>query len=102
MKYKIGLSDDARIEFRSYISAIHYDYGAPLTAAKVYRQLIDKIDELKSNPGIYRIRTEPWYWKYGHFVRRLNFKGVAIIYTIENNVVFIHRIVAHGEITGVD
>jgi len=98
MKYRIKLSEDAESDMFAYIDAIYFDYDAPLTATRVYRQLMKKIYTLKSNPGIYTIRTEPWYWKYGHFVRRLNFKGVAIIYTIEDDVVLIHRIVAHGEI----
>ena len=100
MKYSIKLSLDAKADIRSYIFAIYYDYSAPSTAARIHKQLLEKIDSLQSNPGIYKIRTEPWYWKYGHFVRRLNFKSLAIIFTIEDDVVFIHRIVTQSEIAG--
>ena len=50
---------------------------------------------------MYKIETANWYLKFGLFVRRINFKSSAIIYTINQDAVYIHRIVSQNEITGV-
>jgi len=37
--------------------------------------------------------------KYGFFVRRINYKKMAILYTVYEDTVLIHRVVAGSMIT---
>jgi len=100
MIYKIELLDEAKNDIMDYIDSICYDYGLPKTASRIYAQLSYKINTLKKNPAQNTLRSGTWYLKYGLFVRRINFKSRAIIYTINEDVVYIHRIVSQNEITG--
>ena len=46
------------------------------------------------------IRNEKSLLKYGFFVRRVNYKNMAILYTVFGDIVFIHRIIASSMIIG--
>ena len=100
MTYRIELSDEAKADFDDYIDAICYDYGMLSDASRIYAQLSNEINKLSRNPDIYKLETDVWYWKFGLFVRRVNFKSKAIIYTLHDDLVYIHRIASQAEITG--
>ena len=101
MSYVVNLSDNASADFDNYIDYIIYECDAPLTAAKHKAGIIDILLGLEKNPFIYPIRYSRSLTQYGFNVRRANFKKMAILYTIYNDVVFVHRIVAGSMITGV-
>jgi len=101
MIYKISISDDAQRDYDEYIDYIRYDCDAPMTAAKHYAGIKDTIADLSRNPFINPVRRNSSLLQYGFNVRRANFKKMAILYTIYNDVVFVHRIVAGSMITGV-
>ena len=99
-RYQIVYSEDARQDFKELYQCIVYEYKAPLTAFRYIQEIIDTIRQLEKYPMIYPIRTNRSLLQYGFEVRRLNYKKMAIIYTIHDDVVFIHRIVAGSMITG--
>ena len=97
--FEISVSDAAKTDIFDYILYIEHEYDLPITAAKIYDELIDRIYSIVQNPFQYSVRTDFWYSKFGNEVRRVNYKSRAIIYTVENNTIKIHRIVAQSEIS---
>jgi len=100
MKYQIILSSEANKDYAEYINTIMYDYNAPLTAAKHYMGLYSTLKSLETYPEIFQIQTRRSLSQYGTNVRRINYKKMAIIYTIHGDIVYIHRIIPASMITG--
>jgi len=98
-KVEISISDAAKTDIFNYVLYIELEYDLPITAAKIYDELIDKIYSIARNPFQYSVRTDYWYSKFGNEVRRINYKSRAIIYTVENTIIRIHRIAAQSEIS---
>jgi len=97
--FEILVSNAAKTNIFNYVLYIEEEYDLPVTASKIYDELIDKIYSIAKNPLQYSIRTDFWYSKFGNEVRRVNYKSRAIIYTIENSIIKIHRIVSQSEIS---
>ena len=93
-KYNVKLSKQAETDLYSYVNHISCEYGAPLTALKHYEELSGIINDLKTNPEQYSVRHTASLRRYGTNVRRINYKKMAVIYTIHNDLVYIHRIIA--------
>ncbi|GAB6011751.1 hypothetical protein [Viscerimonas tarda] len=55
---------------------------------------------MEKHAPIYAIQRQQSLKKYGHNVRRLNYKKMAIIYTVHSTTVYIHRIVPANTISG--
>ena len=102
MNYKVVMSDDAQTDYDEYIDYILYDCDAPTTAAKHYAGIKDTIMDLSKNPYQNAVRTNTSLLQYGLNVRRTNYKKMAIIYSIHNNIVYVHRILAGSLIIGLD
>jgi plasmid stabilization system protein ParE len=98
--YRVKLTDEAKNDLDRYIHHIHSVYHAPLTALKHYIGLSNTINILKHAPDSYPIQTRTSLQQFGANVRRINFKKMAIIFTIHDDVVYIHRIIAGAMITG--
>ena len=99
-KFSIELSEEAKTDFFEYIYHIIEVYKAPVTAAKHYSDLIKEFRKLEYTADIYQIQPREYFQKFGINVRCVNYKKMTIIYTIHENVVLIHRIVAASIITG--
>ncbi len=100
MKYKVVPSEAAKADFRDLYNHIVFEYKAPITAFKYMRGLRKTIKSLEDFPTMHAVRTNQSLQQYGLNVRRVNYKKMAIIYTIHDDTVFIHRIVAGSMITG--
>lgn len=100
MTYNVILSDNASDDMDDLYNVITYDYKSPLTAFRYVRELRDKIKSLSRYPERNAIRTNKYYQQYGANVRRVNYKRMAIIYTIHADTVYVHRIVPSATITG--
>ncbi|GAB6011260.1 type II toxin-antitoxin system RelE/ParE family toxin [Viscerimonas tarda] len=100
MIYKIQYSEESRIDIKELGYVIREKYNAPITAAKYIIGIIHEIKQLTTNPEIYAIQTRQSLKQYGHNVRRLNYKKMAIIYTVHGTTVYIHRIVPANTISG--
>jgi plasmid stabilization system protein ParE len=98
--YKIIYSEVAKEDLSELTDIITYDYGMPTTAFNYANGIVGAINSLKRFPYAYPIRRNISLQRFGHNVRRINYKKMAIIYTIHGDVVYIHRIVPGASITG--
>ena len=94
-QFKIVYSEKAIADRENLFNTIVYEFHAPLTAFKYVQGLIDTIDKLKNFPEAFPIKPDVHsLMQYGSFVRTISFKKMTIIYTVHDDVVYIHRIVA--------
>ena len=94
MIYRIELSEQADADLVQLAHTITYDFGSPLTSFKYVRELKEIINSLRQFPERNQVRDNRNLLQYGTNVRRINYKKMAIIYTIHNDLVYIHRIIA--------
>ena len=97
--FRILYSREASQDLNNLFQTIIVNYQAPETAYRYTQEIIDTIKSIAKAPEIYAIQTRKSLQKYGYNVRRVNYKKMAIIYTVYNNVVLIHRIVPSALIT---
>jgi plasmid stabilization system protein ParE len=93
-KYDIIYSNNANNDLENLAYAIAVTYKSPLTSFRYVQGIINTINKLRKNPEIYPIRFNQTLMQYGLFVRRVNYKKMAIIYTINNHTVTIQRVIA--------
>ena len=80
------------------------EYKSPLTAARYVQGIYDEINKLSTQAAIHKIEKGSFYQQFGFSVRRVNYKKMAVIYSIiDYNVpesfVWIYRIMAASLIT---
>ena len=92
--YRVEILPKANDDLRELAYTIANIYGMPMTAEKYIRELRAEIESLEQNPERYAVRQTTTLRRYGTNVRRINYKKMAIIYTIHNDLVYIHRIIA--------
>ena len=92
--YEVIVLPEAETEFYNYIDYVYYACDAPLTAAQHYNEMLELLYSLENHAEIYQVEYLPSLQKYGNNVRRLNYKKMSIIYTIRENIVYVHRIMA--------
>ena len=100
MNYEISISDAADAELIEYINFIVDNYKSPATAVKHYDDIMAAIRELRRNPFVNAIRLNSSLQEYGYGVRRFNYKKMAVIYTVSENTIYIHRIMPASMIIG--
>jgi len=98
-KYTVLLSEQAEKDIDKLSDTIAYDFQAPLTEYRYMQGLIDTILALEISPETYQIQTGSYFYKFGASVRKVNYKKMVIIYTVHQNIVYIHRIIASSMIT---
>ena len=98
--YQIKYSHTANEDLRELAYTIAHTYGMPKTAEKYVSELSDKILNLSKNPERHAIRHNRSLLQYGVNVRRVDYKKMAILYTINGDTVYIHRVIAGKMITG--
>ena len=89
---EVKMTDSALYDLFDLDYAIRQEFQAPLTAG---RYLTDLKKQIKSLSRIAELRVvQPALsLEYGFDIRRLNFKKMAILYSIEENIVIVHRII---------
>jgi len=98
--YKLLITDAAQEDIDQYIDTIVYTYDAPLTAKKHYDDLYDVFRKIEQYPMSNPIRYNSSLLQYGYNVRRVNYKKMAILYTVNGNNIYVHRFIASSLITG--
>ena len=98
--YTVSISEQAKDDIRNLRDVITYQYDSPNTAFKYIQGVIDVIKSLSKNPERHAIRRNRSLLQYGMNVRRVDYKKMAILYTINGDTVYIHRVVASSMITG--
>lgn len=96
--YRIKFSD-AEKDFDDYIHHIRNVYHAPITVIKHYAELSNCINSLKSFPERQPLQSSSFFLRFGSNIRRINYKKMAIIYTVQGDIVYIHRIMPANLIT---
>ena len=87
-----ALSDVDKLRF-----AIIFKYRAPLTAKRYLKGLNDTIQSLKIGADSIQV-DEKLSRQYRLDIRRVNYKEMAIVYSVEDDIVYIHRIMPQSMI----
>ncbi len=92
-KFRIVFSEESNKDIQKLFDFIEVNYKAPSTAKRYILGLFSKIDLLSNSADSYPIQNHKSFFKYGLFVRRLNYKRIVVIFTLENDVAFILRVI---------
>lgn len=98
-RFQVFLSEEAERDLQQYIDFIMWDCKAPLTALRHYEHLFNTLKSLEYMPERYAVQTGISFLRFEPNVRRINYKKMAIIFTIHGNIVYIHRIMPANLIT---
>ena len=99
MKYTVFLSEHANIDLDDLEFVIKHEYKSPQTAFSYVQGLKNEIKKLELFAEIYPVRYETFYQQFGIEIRRINYKKMAVIYSVHSDFVYIHRIMAAALIT---
>ena len=98
MHYTIRIKSKAYSDIAQLKEFIHKKCAAPLTARRQYELLekhLDWIEQYAELPGV----DVELSIKYGQLMRNISFgKKMAIIYSVEGNIVYRHRIMPQNMI----
>ena len=94
-KYLVKITDMAFQDIENVHDYIAYELFEPVTADKYIRGIYDAIKHL-SLYGVSVVGSKRDFLlsQYGSTVRNINYKKMAIIYTVENDEIIIQRIIA--------
>jgi plasmid stabilization system protein ParE len=94
-KNLVRITDTALQDIENVHDYIAYELFEPITADKYIRSIYGAIKHL-SFYGVSVAVTERDFLltQYGSTVRNINYRKMAIIYTVENNEIVIQRIIA--------
>ena len=94
-KNVVKITDTALQDIENVHDYIAYELLEPITADKYIRSIYDAIKHLSLYGLSIAISERDFLLsQYGSTVRNINYKKIAIIYTIENNEIIIQRIMA--------
>ncbi|MCM1033989.1 MAG: type II toxin-antitoxin system RelE/ParE family toxin [Paludibacter sp.] len=92
----------AKRDIQELHDVIANDYFAPLTAKRYIEGLYKTINSLSLFSERHPIQRRKYIRQmYGTDIRRVNYKKMAILYTFNNDVVYIVRIMSGGSIRGI-
>ena len=94
-KNVVRITDIALQDIENVHDYIAYELFEPITADKYIRGIYDAIKHLSLYGASVAVsKRDSLLSKYGSDVRNINYKKMAIIYTVENNEIIIQRIMA--------
>ena len=96
-QFEISLTSKALSDVDKLRFAIIFKYRAPITAKRYLKGLNDTIQSLKIGADSIQIDTNVSAL-YGFDIRRVNYKEMTILYSVENDIVYIHRIMPQSMI----
>jgi len=99
-KFTVIISEDAQNDLRNLSDVISYQYKAPLTSLKYLKAIYGEMRKLSRNAESFSIQTRKSLQQYGPYPRRVNYKKMAIIYNVINDVVYIRRVIPANTISG--
>lgn len=92
--YKVRFSKTARDDMRVLFDYIVLTYKSYNTANSYQQGLLLVINGLKKHAEVFHTMKGKYVILYGSNVRRINYKKMAIIYTVHGNTVLIRRVLA--------
>ena len=87
-RFEISLTPEAQRDASMLRYAIIFKYRAPLTAKRYLEGLNKKMKSLEVGADSIQIDAE----RYGFEIRRINYKEMAILYSIESEKVLVQQI----------
>lgn len=102
MKFKVSYTEAAKDDILDLTAYISVTCKAPLTSKEYMSGLFEKIKSLSHSAESFPFYSRKSFAKYGFNVRRINYKKMAIIYSIHGSVVLIQRIIQGALITQMD
>ena len=100
-KYEVYISENAMQDLSYLTVFIHDTLKSPLTAKRYSNGIVKEILSLKKYAGSIQISNRKSIQKYGYNSRAITYKKYTIIYTINNDIVEVKRIVPGGTISGI-
>ena len=98
-RFNIEFTEGAREDYRNLLHIINDKYKAPITARKYTNELINEVFKLKTTAESIPFCSQlSIIAKYGYNARRINYKKMAIIYIVDENIVVIEAIIPQGNI----
>ena len=91
-KYEVKLTEEAKQDRISLARFIKEEVHAPLTAKIYMLGLEEEIKKLENSAGSLAI-DENLSRQLGIEVRRTNYKNMAIIYSVEGEMAYVHHII---------
>ena len=91
-RFEIFVTEEAEKDLQELKDAIEFSYQAPLTAKRYVEELNTKMQWLANGADYFPVVPELSY-QFECDMRRLNFKRMAILYSIEGDIVNILRII---------
>jgi len=98
-KHRISISPVTFDDIQDLYYAIVLEYKSPLTAKRYVAGLYAEIKSLEKTAEMFAIRDDRSLLQYGYNVRCINYKKMAVIYTINGSDVYVLRVVASSMIT---
>lgn len=93
-QFQVVVSEEAKSDIDNLFDFIVTEYKSELTANRYINGLENTIQSLSQSAEIYRLQTAPFFAQFGNNIRRVNYKKMAIIYSVYEHYVYIQRIVA--------
>ena len=91
-KYDVKLTEQAKQDRKSLARFIREEAHAPLTAKRYMLGLKEEIKKLENSAGVLAV-DEDLSRRFGIEVRRTNYKNVAVIYSVDGETAYVHRII---------
>ena len=91
-KYEVKLTEEAKQDRKSLARFIKEEVHAPLTAKRYMLGLEEEIKKLENSAGALAV-DEELSRQIGIEVRRTNYKNMAIIYSVEGEMAYVHHII---------
>jgi plasmid stabilization system protein ParE len=98
--YTIRITKQADFDIENLHFYIIEICKSPITAKRYIEGLYSQIKSLTHSAESYPIPFTKSISQYGYNARRINYKKMAIIYTVHDKTVLIHRVVPGALITG--
>jgi len=84
--YRVLLSNEAWDDLDKLLLVIAKDYQSPVTAQRYIAAIWDEILHLRNYAGSIALYLHGGLrQRYGHTLRRINYKKIAILYTLEDS-----------------
>ncbi|MBV5342654.1 hypothetical protein JZU68_03245 [bacterium] len=92
-RFNIRTSSQADFDIENLHFYILEICKSPLTSKQYIKGIYSEISNLSISAESFSVSELKVVLKYGHNARRINYKKMAIIYTIHEDIVLIHRVV---------
>jgi len=91
--YEIVYSEEAIDDLMNLANYIIYTCKAPRTSSIYAKNIVNTINNLAYIADSIPLYNRKSFFQYGNSVRRINYKKMAILFTIFGNKVIIQRII---------